>query len=186
MEQTTPQHDTERECRTELSHCRDLFAKKLHDYGAAWRILRPESLTDQIYIKAERIRTIQIKGRAQVADGIGEEFVGIVNYGIIGLIQLERGATSTPDLTAEEALVLYDRYAEATLSLMLAKNHDYGEVWRQMRLSSIVDIILSKVLRTKQIEDLGGETLASEGIAANYMDMVNYALFSLVKLNAPS
>lgn len=177
-------YDTEQECKAVLSHCRELFAKKLHDYGTAWRILRPESLTDQIYIKIERIRTLQIKGRAQVAEGIEEEFVAIINYGLIGLIQLERGAVSVPDLTPEEALADYDRYAEETLALMRRKNHDYGEVWRQMRLSSIVDLILSKVLRTKQIEDLGGETLASEGIAANYMDMVNYAFFSLIKIDS--
>lgn len=184
MKQTIQHTTTEQECRAELNHCRELFVKKLYDYGAAWRILRPESLTDQIYIKAERIRTIQMKGKAQVAEGIREEFVGIVNYGIIGLIQLERGVVNTPDLTAEEALEAYDHYSQLTIKLLLAKNHDYGEVWRQMRLSSIVDIILSKILRTKQIEDHQGETIVSEGIAANYMDMVNYALFCLVKLNA--
>lgn len=175
---------TEQECLALLAHCRELFAKKLHDYGASWRVLRPESLTDQIYIKVERIRTIQMKGHAQVGDGIEEEFVGIINYGLIGLIQLQRGVVSIPDLSVEEALTDYDHYARQTLELMRSKNHDYGEVWRQMRLSSIVDLILTKVLRTKQIEDLRGATLVSEGIDANYMDMVNYALFSLIKLKS--
>ena len=148
-------HNTEQECRAILSHCRELFEKKLHDYGSAWRILRPESLTDQIYIKAERIRSLQINGYAAVDEGVEPEFVGIINYGIIGMLQLMR-----------------------------AKNHDYGEVWRNMRGTSMTDLILSKVHRTKQIEDLRGETFVSEGIEANYMDMVNYALFCLIKLNS--
>lgn len=177
-------HNTEQECRAILCHCRELFEKKLHDYGSAWRILRPESLTDQIYIKAERIRSLQINGYAAVDEGVEPEFVGIINYGIIGMIQLERGAVSAPDLSPEEALREYDRYAEKTLQLMLAKNHDYGEVWRNMRVTSMTDLILSKVHRTKQIEDLRGETFVSEGIEANYMDMVNYALFCLIKLNS--
>ena len=175
---------TELQCRAVLESCRSLFEKKLHDYGTAWRILRPESLTDQIYIKAERIRSIQEKGQAQVNEGIDSELIGIVNYGIIGMIQLERGAVSSPDLSPGEALAEYDRYAEKTLQLMLAKNHDYGEVWRNMRVTSMTDLILSKVHRTKQIEDLRGETFVSEGVEANYMDMVNYALFCLIKLNS--
>ena len=174
---------TELQCRAVLQSCRSLFEKKLHDYGTAWRILRPESLTDLIYIKAERIRSIQEKGQAQVNEGIDSELIGIVNYGIIGMIQLELGAVSRPDLNAAQALSLYDRFAEATLQLLLAKNHDYGEAWRNMRLSSMVDLILSKVYRTKQIEDHKGETFVSEGIDANYKDMVNYALFCLVKLS---
>jgi hypothetical protein len=173
---------TELQCRAVLESCRSLFEKKLHDYGTAWRILRPESLTDQIYIKAERIRSIQEKGQAQVNEGIDSELIGIVNYGIIGMIQLSLGAVSHPDLEISEALTLYDKYAEATLQLMLAKNHDYGEVWRNMRLSSMIDIILTKIYRTKQIEDNRGQTFVSEGIEANYMDMVNYALFCLVQL----
>ena len=178
-------HNTEQECRALLRSCRELFEKKLHDYGAAWRILRPESLTDQIYIKVERIRSLQINGFAAVDEGVEPEFIGIVNYGIVGMIQLERGAVSSPDLSPREALAEYDRYAEKTLQLMLAKNHDYGEVWRNMRVTSMTDLILSKVHRTKQIEDLRGETFVSEGIEANYMDMVNYALFCLIKLNSP-
>ena len=174
---------TESECRAVLELCRSLFEMKLHDYGAAWRILRPESLTDQIYIKGERIRSIQIRGEAHVPEGIDSEFVGIVNYGLIGMIQLELGPVSRPDLDASTALSLYDRFAEATLQLLLSKNHDYGEAWRNMRLSSMVDLILSKVYRTKQIEDHKGETFVSEGIDANYKDMVNYALFCLVKLS---
>ena len=173
---------TELQCRAVLKSCRSLFEKKLHDYGTAWRILRPESLTDQIYIKAERIRSIQEKGQAQVNEGIDSELIGIVNYGISGMIQLSLGAVSHPDLKISEALTLYDKYAEATLQLMLAKNHDYGEVWRNMRLSSMIDIILTKIYRTKQIEDNRGQTFVSEGIEANYMDMVNYALFCLVQL----
>ena len=174
---------TELQCRAVLQSCRSLFEKKLHDYGTAWRILRPESLTDQIYIKAERIRSIQEKGQAQVNEGIDSELIGIVNYGIIGMIPLELGAVSRPDLNAAQAVSLYDRFAEATLQLLLAKNHDYGEAWRNMRLSSMVDLILSKVYRTKQIEDHKGETFVSEGIDANYKDMVNYAIFCLVKLS---
>jgi len=173
---------TQQEFQDVLAECRSLFAKKLHDYGTAWRILRPESLTDQIYIKAERIRSIQEEGQAQVNEGIDSELIGIVNYGIIGMIQLSLGAVSHPDLEMSEALTLYDKYAEATLQLMLAKNHDYGEVWRNMRLSSMIDIILTKIYRTKQIEDNRGQTFVSEGIEANYMDMVNYALFCLVQL----
>ena len=178
--------NTEQECRTILRTCRELFAKKLHDYGAAWRILRPESLTDQIYIKAERIRGIQMRGHAAVDEGIEPEFIGIVNYGLIGMIQLERGAVSSPDMSVEEALEAYDRCAEKTLQLMLAKNHDYGEVWRNMRVTSMTDLILSKIHRTKQIEDLQGETFVSEGVEANYMDMVNYAIFCLIKLTLPA
>lgn len=163
-----------------FSYCRDLFARKLQDYGAAWRILRPESLTDQIYIKAERIRTLQIKGVSAIDEGIGGEFVGIVNYGIVGMIQLQLGAVSMPDLTVEEALSLYDHYQQKCLELLLRKNHDYGEAWRNMRLTSITDLILSKVHRTKQIEDHQGKTCVSEGIEANYMDMVNYGVFALI------
>ncbi len=176
------QLNTEESCRQILQICRRLFVQKLHDYGASWRILRPESLTDQIYIKAERIRSLQTKGYAQVNEGIDVELIAIVNYGLIGMIQLQLGAVSSPDISPEVALELYDRFAEDTLQLMLAKNHDYGEAWRNMRISSMVDMILSKVYRTKQIEDLKGQTLVSEGIDANYKDMVNYALFSLIKI----
>ncbi len=165
-----------------MAECREVFAKKLHDYGAAWRILRVPSLTDQIFIKANRIRTLEMK-KALVAEGIRPEFIGIVNYAIIGLIQLELGFAEKPDdLTQEQALEAYDRHAEESLQLMLRKNHDYDEAWRGMRISSYTDLILTKIFRTKQIEDLGGKTLISEGIDANYMDMMNYAVFALIKL----
>lgn len=173
---------TNLQVRAVASQCRELFARKLHDYGASWRIMRASSLTDQIYIKAGRIRTLQQVGHSCVDEGIESEFIGIVNYGLVAMIQLERGAVDSPDITAEQALALYDEQLERTLALMQAKNHDYGEAWRYMRLSSLVDLILTKIYRTKQIEDLAGQTLVSEGIDANYMDMVNYALFSLVKL----
>ena len=166
-----------------MQECRTLFAKKLHDYGAAWRILRPTSLTDQIYIKANRIRSLETKGVALVDEGIRPEFIGIVNYAIIGLIQLEYGfADTTDDMSKEEALAAYDKHAQATLKLMLRKNHDYDEAWRGMRVSRYTDLILMKIFRTKQIETLGGDTLVSEGIDANYMDMMNYAVFGLIKL----
>jgi hypothetical protein len=163
--------------------CREIFVKKLHDYGASWRIMRPQSITDQIYIKANRIRTLQTKGEARVQEGIYPEFIGIVNYGIMGLIQLELGYAETVDMDAERVTQLYDTYMEKTLKLLQAKNHDYDEAWRLMRVSSYVDLILMKINRTKQIEDLGGSTLISEGIDANYMDMVNYSLFGLIKLH---
>ncbi len=166
-----------------MTECRTLFAKKLHDYGAAWRIMRPASVTDQIYIKANRIRSIETKGVALVNEGIRPEFVGIVNYAIIGLIQLEMGPAEVADgMTNEEALAAYDRHAQASLELMLRKNHDYDEAWRGMRVSSYTDLILMKIFRTKQIESLNGDTLVSEGVDANYMDMMNYAVFGLIKL----
>ena len=162
--------------------CRDIFNKKLKDYGAAWRIMRPESVTDQIFIKANRIRSIECKGISMVGEGIKPEFIAIVNYGIVGLIQLELGTADTEDLTAEQAIEYYDKYAEAAKNLMLAKNHDYGEAWRSMRISSYTDLILMKLNRTKQIEDNNGSTLISEGIDANYFDMINYAVFGLIKM----
>lgn len=166
-----------------MAECRTLFAKKLHDYGAAWRIMRPASVTDQIYIKANRIRSIETKGVALVNEGIRPEFVAIVNYAIIGLIQLELGPAEVADgMTNEEALAAYDRHAQASLELMLRKNHDYDEAWRGMRVSSYTDLILMKIFRTKQIESLNGNTLVSEGVDANYMDMMNYAVFGLIKL----
>ncbi|MCR5435115.1 MAG: DUF1599 domain-containing protein [Bacteroidaceae bacterium] len=166
-----------------MAECRTLFAKKLHDYGAAWRIMRPASVTDQIYIKANRIRSIETKGVALVNEGIRPEFVAIVNYAIIGLIQLELGPAEVADgMTNEEALAAYDRHAQASLELMLRKNHDYDEAWRGMRVSSYTDLILMKIFRTKQIESLNGDTLVSEGVDANYMDMMNYAVFGLIKL----
>lgn len=165
-----------------IALCRSLFEKKLHDYGPAWRIMRPSSVTDQLYIKANRIRSLQVKGKAMVNEGIMSEFVGIVNYGIIGLIQLQLGFCEKTDMSNEQALELYDEYAFKAFNLMMAKNHDYDEAWRSMRLSSYTDLILMKICRTKQIEDLHGDTLVSEGIDANYMDMVNYAVFGLIKL----
>lgn len=176
-------HNTEQEFATAIKDCREIFEKKLKDYGAAWRILRPSSLTDQILIKASRIRSLETKGEAMVNEGIQPEFVGIVNYGVVGLIQLELGAADQVDISAEEALSLYDKWIGETTRLMLVKNHDYDEAWRLMRVSSYTDIILSKLQRTKQIEDHNGKTIISEGIDANYMDMINYALFALIKLS---
>ena len=165
-----------------IALCRDLFAKKLHDYGAAWRIMRPTSVTDQIFIKANRIRSIETKGVALVDEGIRPELIAIVNYSIIGLIQLELGYADTDDLTEQQALDLYDRFAHKALDLMLAKNYDYDEAWRSMRPTSYTDLILMKIYRTKQIEAIGGATLVSEGVDANYMDMMNYAVFGLIKM----
>ncbi|MBP5772296.1 MAG: DUF1599 domain-containing protein [Bacteroidaceae bacterium] len=174
---------TEEQFRAVMAECREVFAKKLHDYGAAWRILRIPSLTDQLYIKANRIRSLELKREARVDEGIRPEFIAIVNYAIIGLIQLEHGFAEQPnDMGVEEALAEYDRLAEDSLQLMLRKNHDYDEAWRGMRVSSYTDLILQKIFRTKQIEELDGATLISEGIDANYMDMMNYAVFGLIKL----
>lgn len=163
--------------------CRDVFGKKLKDYGASWRIMRPESITDQIYIKANRIRSLEIKRESKVGEGIFPEFIAIVNYGIIGLIQLKLGYADTDDICADEAITLYDELMDVTKNLMYAKNHDYDEAWRLMRVSSYTDLILMKIYRTKQIENNKGVTLISEGIDANYMDMINYALFGLIKLH---
>ncbi len=176
--------NTRQEFEAVMKNCRDLFVKKMHDYGTAWRIMRPSSVTDQLYIKANRIRSIEMKGKAFVDEGVVPEYVAIINYSIIGLIQLELGAAMgvENDIPQEEVLALYDKHAAESLELMLKKNHDYDEAWREMRVSSYADLILMKVFRTKQIEDLDGETLVSEGIAANYMDMMNYAAFGLIKL----
>lgn len=162
--------------------CRDLFYKKLHDYGPAWRILRPASVTDQLFIKANRIRSIETKGKTMVDEGIRSELIAIVNYGIVGLIQLKLGYAESADITVEESMTLYDTYAKEALDLMLAKNHDYDEAWRSMRISSYTDLILMKIYRTKQIEVLSGHTLVSEGVDANYLDMINYAVFGLIKI----
>ena len=174
--------ETKQQFEHVIALCRDLFSKKLHDYGPAWSILRPVSVTDQLFIKANRIRSIETKGVALVDEGVRSEFIAIVNYGIIGLIQLELGYADSADITCEQALALYDKYARQSLELMLAKNHDYDEAWRGMRISSYTDLILMKIYRTKQIETLAGETLVSEGVDANYMDMVNYAVFGLIKI----
>ncbi len=174
--------ETNKQFEAVIAACRELFAKKLHDYGAAWRIMRPESITDQILIKANRIRSLETKGISMIDENIQGEFIAIVNYGIIGLIQLTKGYKEQIDMLPMEALALYDRYATEALELMKAKNHDYDEAWRAMRISSYTDLILMKLQRTKQIENLNGKTFASEGIDANYMDMINYAVFGLIKL----
>ncbi|MEJ6556881.1 MAG: DUF1599 domain-containing protein [Flavobacteriaceae bacterium] len=163
--------------------CRTLFIKKMKDYGVAWRILRLPSLTDQIFIKAQRIRSIQQLEEQKVAEGQQSEFIGIVNYCIMALIQLEEGVAEQPDLDDQETIALYDKHRKITQELMLAKNHDYGEAWRDMRVSSLTDLILQKLLRVKQIEDNQGKTLVSEGIDANYQDMINYAVFALIHLD---
>ena len=173
---------TTRQYQEVLNVCRTLYSKKLQDYGVAWRILRHESLTDQLYIKVMRIRSIEKTGEARVDEGIIPEFIGLVNYAIMGQIQLELGEADSVDLEVADALRLYDAVAERTFRLMMDKNHDYGEAWRSMRTTSFTDMILSKVLRTKQIEDNNGATLVSEGIEANYMDIVNYAIFALIRL----
>ena len=168
-----------------IAYCREIFCNKAIDYGTAWRILRLPSLTDQIYIKANRIRSIQEKGEAKVAEGIIPEFVGIVNYSVMALIQLEIGVANSQEevaLSPEKTRELYDRYIHAAKDLMMSKNHDYDEAWRQMRISSITDIILMKIYRTKSIEDHQGNTLVSEGLDANYYDMINYAMFCLIRL----
>ena len=175
--------DTVKEFDQVTAKCREIFIDKMSDYGASWRIFRLHGITDQLYIKANRIRSLEMKREAMVNEGIRPEFIAIVNYSIIGLIQLEHGIAEKPDdMTNEEAISEYDRLAEDSLQLMLRKNHDYDEAWRGMRVSSYTDIILQKIFRTKQIEELEGATLVSEGIDANYMDMMNYAVFGLIKL----
>ena len=166
-----------------MDTCRTLFEKKLHDYGASWRILRPSSLTDQLFIKAKRIRSLEIKKISLVDEGILPDFIALINYGIVGLIQLEKGFADSVDIDVNEAMALYDRHAKEALELMLRKNHDYDEAWRNMRVSSYTDFILTKIQRVKEIEDLDGDTLVSEGIDANYMDIINYAVFGVIKIN---
>jgi len=173
---------TERQFDQVAVICRDIFTKKMKDYGSSWRILRPTSVTDQIYIKANRIRSIETKGVSKVDEGIRSELIAIVNYGIIGLIQLELGCAETDDLSYEPGLTLYNKYMQQAKELMMAKNHDYDEAWRLMRMESYTDLILMKIYRTKQIEDNQGKTLISEGIDANYFDMINYSIFGLIKM----
>ena len=163
-----------------LDNCKDIFFKKMHDYGTAWRILRTSSLTDQIFIKANRIRTIQDLKKSLVNEGVDSEFIGIVNYCIMALIQLELGHSDNLELDEKTTTQLYEKYANEAFQLMLNKNHDYGEAWRDMRVSSLTDLILMKLLRIKQIEDNEGKTLISEGIDANYFDMINYSIFALI------
>ena len=173
---------TEKQFDTAVEACRNIFITKMKDYGSAWRILRISSITDQVYIKAQRIRSIDKKGAQRVAEGIIPEFIGVVNYSIIALIQLERGETEETDLDPDQALSLYDRHIFHAKQLMMDKNHYYGEAWRNMRLSSLTDIILMKLMRIKQIEDNMGKTFISEGIDANYHDIINYGIFALIKL----
>jgi len=174
--------DTKEQFEHVIAICRNLFEKKLEDYGASWRIMRTQSVTDQIYIKACRIRTLETKGTCKIDEDIRSEFIAIVNYGVIGLIQFRCGFTDVVDTNPAEALKLYDKYLTETKELMYNKNHDYNEAWRNMRISSYTDLILMKINRTKQIENNQGKTIASEGVDANYMDMINYSLFALIKL----
>ena len=174
---------TEQQFDDVVAKCREIFIKKTGDYGPAWRILRPESLTDQLYIKIKRIRSIQMTGVSKVGESIEGEFIAIINYSAMGLVQLELGFADEIDMSNEKALELYDKYLGESKQLMLRKNHDYGEAWRQMRVSSIADMIYQKIYRTKQIEDNLGKTEISEGIDANYFDMLNYAVFALIQLS---
>src|SRR5690606_34463254 len=173
---------TEQQYDEVIAQCRALFINKMKDYGSAWRILRLPSLTDQIFIKAQRIRSLQQNDVRKVNEDETSEFIGIINYSVMALIQLEKGVVEQPDLNLEEATHLYDEKIAETKSLMENKNHDYGEAWREMRVSSLTDLILQKLLRVKQIENNKGKTLVSEGIDANYQDMINYAIFALIHL----
>ena len=177
MEQTSEQYDAV------IKICRDLFSKKMSDYGSAWRILRLPSLTDQIFIKAQRIRGLQQNAVHKVDEDEASEFIGIINYSIMALIQLKEGVVEQPDFNLEQALNAYDKQVKITKELMQNKNHDYGEAWRDMRISSLTDLILQKLLRVKQIENNKGKTLVSEGIDANYQDMINYAVFAMILIN---
>ena len=176
MEQTSQQYDHI------ITICQDIFTNKMKDYGIAWRILRPSSMTDQIYIKAQRIRSIEQKGMSKIDEGVRSEYIGIINYCIMAIVQLEKGTSETDDMTFEETLNLYLKHFQEAKELMMDKNHDYDEAWRKMRMSSFTDLILMKLNRTKQIEDNLGKTLISEGIEANYLDMINYAVFALINL----
>ena len=177
MEQTIAEYDSI------IKKCEDIFAKKMKDYGSAWTILRISSLTDQIFIKAQRIRSIEQKGVQKIEEDISNEFVGIVNYAIIGLIQLDLGVSELAvEMEHNEVMNIFEKHSNIAKELMIAKNHDYGEAWRDMRVSSLTDLILQKILRVKQIEDNHGATLISEGVDANYLDMLNYAVFALIKI----
>jgi len=177
MQQTSKQYDDV------IEKCRSLYTKKLKDYGSAWRILRLPSLTDQIFIKAQRIRQLQQNNTRKVDEGEVSEFIGIINYAVMALIQLEKGVVEQPDISNVEAIKMYDKHVAFTKKLMEDKNHDYGEAWRDMRVNSLTDLILQKLLRVKQIEDNEGKTIVSEGIDANYQDMINYAVFALILIN---
>ncbi len=178
MQTTSVQYDKA------IKLCKDIFLKKMKDYGTAWRNLRPTSLTDQIFIKAQRIKSIESKGTQKIGDDIKGEYVGIINYCIIAMIQLELADDTRVELPSDEVERLFDKHVAATKKLMEDKNHDYGEAWRDMRLSSLTDLILMKVFRVKQIEDNMGKTIISEGVDANYMDMMNYSVFALIKLDS--
>ncbi len=180
MQRTSQQYDKI------TAKCRALFVDKMSDYGSAWRILRLPSLTDQIFIKAQRIRQLQENNIRKVDEDEIPEFIGIINYSVMALIQIEKGIADQPDIEVEEASVLYDKHIVETKQLMEDKNHDYGEAWREMRVSSLTDLILQKLLRVKQIENNKGKTLVSEGIDANYQDMINYAIFALILMNEGS
>ena len=175
--------DTSKQYDAVIDTCKSLFIKKMSDYGSAWRILRLPSLTDQIFIKAQRIRGLQQNAVRKVDEGEVSEFIGIINYCIMALIQLDKGVVEQPDLSTKEATTLYEEKIAITKQLMEDKNHDYGEAWRDMRVSSLTDLILQKLLRVKQIEDNAGKTLVSEGIDANYQDMINYSIFAMIHLN---
>lgn len=174
--------DTSKQYDAVIANCRSLFVNKMSDYGSAWRILRLPSLTDQIFIKAQRIRSLQQNAVRKVDEGEVSEFIGIINYCVMALVQLDKGVVEQPDMDTKEATELYDHNIAITKQLMLDKNHDYGEAWRDMRVSSLTDLILQKLLRVKQIEDNAGKTIVSEGIDANYQDMINYAIFAMIHL----
>ena len=178
------QEKTAIEYKQVISNCKALFVKKTRDYGTAWRILRLPSITDQIFIKAQRIRSVQEKGVQKVGDPISDEFIGIINYCVIALLQIEFESSSKTEMSVEELETQYDNVVTETFALQQDKNHDYGEAWREMRVSSITDIILMKLLRVKQIEDNQSKTLVSEGVKANYQDMINYAVFALILLSS--
>ena len=177
-----PLRKTEKQFEEVIRSCREVFLAKMKDYGSSWRVLRTPSLTDQIYIKANRIRSIDHKGTQRIGEGIRPEFMGIVNYSVIALIQLELSQDKDHDLSPEDAEILYNKYIYAARDLMLNKNHDYDEAWRNMRLSSLTDIILMKLKRIKQIEDNAGKTFVSEGVESNYYDIINYSVFALIKI----
>ncbi|MGQ1946674.1 DUF1599 domain-containing protein [Geofilum sp. OHC36d9] len=176
-------HNTDQQFEHVIKVCREVFEKKMTDYGTAWRILRPESVTDQIFIKAQRIRSLQVKGISKVDEGIRPEFIGIVNYAAMALIQLDLGVSDNPVMPHDEALDRYLKAIDESKSLMENKNHDYDEAWRSMRISSLSDLILMKLFRIKEIEDHKGKTIVSEGVEANYMDIINYAVFALIKID---
>lgn len=179
----TANHDSACQFDETFDMCRDIYVRKLQDYGASWRVMRPMSLTDQLFIKAKRIRTLETKGGAMVDEGILPEFVAIVNYGIMAMIQMQLGPALKADITAQKAIELYDHYVAETRTLLTAKNHDYDEAWRDMRVCSFTDIILTKLQRIKEIEANDGHTSVSEGIESNYQDIVNYAVFAIIKLS---